>query len=751
MRKRETTLVGIFALAAMLLVLCLAFRMIFLANLIQFASALMASILSFQRARRSPEPNVRQLWFALFLAFGFWVAGQSYYAGHLAIFRTAPIRPSPADIFWLFFSFPILLIASQPREEVQKDLTGWLDMAQVLIAVVQVFAAMVLVPGAAIIDRVYDIQGFSTLFASAIRYSTAKRGVERVFFRNLTAFVLCYDLVGLLMQVFPQTRDLPFVRGVCWSLPFLTFSAMALQPSQDAETLENRRMPRVLLPAHIHGVGAMGLVLTSIASSALLMVHHEMLGVLGLSASCGVFAMRMAARESKLKRTQMELEHDNSHDHLTGLVNRRSLEMELGKLGRAGSGKSFLLLLDLDRFKIINDSMGHDLGDCLLVRVADVLRSAVCSGDIVSRFGGDEFVVLLNGCKDSARACEIAERILSQLSVPISLNERVVHVTGSIGIAELQEEDSTLRVLHNADAAMYMAKSVGRNCVHIFDHTVLEKAARDLELESDLRRSIADGSIWVAYQPLFQVDTGELIAFEALARWTHPKQGDISPERFIPLAEETGLILQLGEQVMNCACAQVATWNREFGKRFCVGVNVSASQITEPCFLVQVKQALLHSQLDPTLLRFEITESALLKNEPSIAAALQAINALGIEISLDDFGTGYSSLNYLMEFPFYSVKIDKSFLRGVDRDEGRAILMGTIVQLVKNLKKKVVAEGVETVEQVKFLATIECDVMQGFLLSRPLPQAQMTEFLRGRFGEGATAEESSFTDPCLDS
>lgn len=751
MPKRVTLLVLISAIATAHLAICLVGGLVIASNLAQLAAVFLASVLCLQRAKKTADLHIRRLWYGLCAAFSFWAVAQAHYTGYLAIHRTPPVHPDLADFFWLSYSFPILLIASYERtEKSRNDWTRVLDASQTAISAIQVCAAVLIIPGSAVIDRVYDIQGFAMLFACAIRYSTTRGEEERVFFRNLAIFVFCYDILGLWAQLIARSvSENGGIRDLAWSLSFLTFCAATVRLPEILPRFLKDRAPVFLLPAHIHGLSALGLVLTSIASSILLLIHHVSLGIVGLIAACCVFGMRMAYRESKLHRTQLELEHDNLHDRLTGLPNRVLLERELEGQDKAIPGKSFLLLLDLDRFKIFTDSFGRVFGDRLLIHIADLLRSTVRSCDVVSRFGGDEFVIVLKDCPDAPQATETAERILNRLSAPILLDKRIVHVTGSIGIAAIEEGRSTVDLLNNADAAMYMAKSLGKNSVHVFDRSILERAALDLEMEADLRQSVTDGSIFVAYQPIFTVDTHRLVAFEALARWDHPRQGSISPDRFIPLAEETGLILQLGLHVLTTACFQVAAWNRQFGKSLRVGVNVSGRQLAERNFVAQVRQVLEDSALDPSLLRFEITESVLVKNLPRVAEALHTACATGVEICLDDFGTGYSSLGYLVQLPFHTIKIDKGFLRNVEYDGTRAMLVSTIVQLAKNLNKKVVAEGVETFSQLEFISALHCDLAQGYLLSKPLCAERMTEFLKTLLVERGTSDFQLQLDPCL--
>jgi diguanylate cyclase (GGDEF)-like protein len=747
MTKQNLAVVSIAALAAVHFVVCAVFHSALHSSLIQLTSALLATVLCLLRAKGSHRSYLQLLWNGLGIAFFLWACGETYDLWWV-ITQSAPLSyPNLADYFWMLYSFPILLLASRTTDISREDWTGILDMVQACISVGLLVTIILLIPGLDALERAYDIQGVAMLFACAIRYSTSERDEDRTFFRNLTLYVVSYCVLGLVTQLVPSSlvgdgkmTDLAF------SYPFLIFCAITIRLPEKLPLLEKWKLPRMILPAYIHGISSLGLALTSVASSVLITAHHARFGVPGLFLSCGVFALRTAFRESQLKRAQMQLEYDNHHDHLTGLANRALLTRELERPGSKHTGNRSLLFLDLDRFKTINDNLGHVFGDRLLIHVADTLRSVVRPGDIVARFGGDEFVILLNNCQDGVRAEAIAERILSRLRSPILLEGKSIRAVGSIGIAALAAGEGTAHLLRNADAAMYAAKSLGRNRVRIFDQSILDGAVRQMEIETELRHSVQDGSISVAYQPVYSLQRGSLEGFEALARWVHPKFGVISPEEFIPIAEETGLISSLGQQVLSQACRQVAAWNRRFKSSLKVSVNVSGWQLAGKGFLECVKDVLTDSRLEPELLKFEVTESVLLNDRETAAKMLTAARAMGIAIYLDDFGKGYSALHYLLEFPFDVIKIDKSFIKNVERDERHATVMRTIVQLAKKLEKSVVAEGIETQPQLEFVQRIGCEYAQGYLFSKALPAAEMIERLESEM-EGL--EEPLFCLPPL--
>lgn len=738
MSRQDVAVVSIAALAAAHLIVCAIFHSALQSSIIQLVAALLATVLCLLKARESRSRYFQLLWYGLSIAFFLWACGEAYDVWWV-ITQSVPLSyPNLADFFWMLYSFPILLLASRTRDLSREDWTGILDMVQASISAGLLVIIILLVLGVGAVERAYDIQGVAMLFACAICYSTSESTEERAFFCNLTIYVVSYDVLGLVTQLVPASYlGDGKITDLAFSYPFLIFCATVIRYPGKLPLPKKFQAPWMILPAHIHGISSLGLTLTSVASSVLITVHHARFGVPGLILSCSVFALRTGIRESQLKRAQMQLEYENHHDHLTGLANRALLKRELERPEAQQAGKRSLLFLDLDRFKTINDSLGHVFGDRLLIHVAETLRSVVRPGDIVARFGGDEFVVLLNNCQEGVDAQAIAERILSRLRSPILLDGKSIHADGSIGIAALAAGEGPSHLLRNADAAMYAAKSLGRNQVRIFDRSILEAAARQMEIETELRHSVEDGSISVAYQPVYSLGRGKLEGFEALARWAQPKYGVISPEEFIPVAEETGMIAQLGRQVLCEACCQVAAWNRQFKSRLKVSVNVSGWQLADNGFLECVEEVLADSWLEPSLLKFEVTESVLLNDRESAVKMLTAARAMGIAIYLDDFGKGYSALNYLLEFPFDVIKIDKSFIQNVERDERHATLMRSIVQLAKELEKKVVAEGIETQAQLEFIQSIGCDYAQGYLFSRPLPPAEMTERLHSEMADPA--------------
>ncbi len=430
-----------------------------------------------------------------------------------------------------------------------------------------------------------------------------------------------------------------------------------------------------------------------------------------------------------------KLAHDAYHDALTGLPNRALLRERLDntiKRSQRIDGISYaLLFLDLDRFKIINDSLGHLVGDRLLTEVSQRLLQCVRPGDTVARLGGDEFCILLDGISDIDAIEQVAERILQRIAAPYMLGENRVYTSTSIGIALSNKEHTRGDLLlRDADAAMYEAKSQGKNRFCFFDPRMHQDVLDRLKLESELRHAVSRGEIQVYYQPIYELRSGTLRAFEALARWISPTLGTISPVMFIPLAEETGLIDDIGRHVLRVAAQQISDWKLLSGReRLAVSVNLSGRQLAQPDFLPFVAGVLKEFSLPAQSLKLEITESLLIHNFDAAQAFLRELQAMHIEILLDDFGTGYSSLNYLHQFPLDTVKIDREFVQRIgEHDKSRAIMQG-IRQLAHQLGLSLVAEGVETREQLQILQALQFEYGQGYLFGAPMPAEKAVALL----------------------
>ena len=451
------------------------------------------------------------------------------------------------------------------------------------------------------------------------------------------------------------------------------------------------------------------------------------------------------------KRAEEQLVHDALHDGLTGLPNRALFMDHLKQAVERGKRrKDYLyavLFLDLDRFKIINDSLGHLVGDQLLVGIARRLETCLRATDTVARLGGDEFTILLEDLGEPMETIQVAERIQRELAVPFKLAGQEVFTTVSIGVAPsttgYAKADDILR---DADTAMYRAKQMGKARHVVFDQEMHARAMNLLQLETDLRRALERRELFLNFQPIVALATEQIIGFEALVRWRHSERGIISPMDFIPIAEETGLIIPIGQWVLEEACRQTKQWKEQVhpDRPLFVSVNLSGKQFQQPDLLEQITSILRESGLAPCSLKMEITESLLMENIEAACATLEQLRELGVEVSIDDFGTGYSSLSYLHRLPIDTLKIDRSFVGRMALNDENIEIVRTIVTLAQSLEMAVVAEGIETKEQLAQLRALKCDGGQGYLFSQPLAADAARQFLAASCAEQvdtATAEE----------
>lgn len=432
---------------------------------------------------------------------------------------------------------------------------------------------------------------------------------------------------------------------------------------------------------------------------------------------------RRAQQQQRERQYVARLQYLATHDGLTGLANRQLLLDRLRQataMARRASHLVALLLLDLNQFKVINDSLGHPVGDALLKAVAQRLRAAMRETDTVARLGGDEFVVLLPRIARTEEAAHVAQKILAALSDPFAIQTRELHVGASIGIALYPQDGGDDELLKSADLAMYHAKQEGLGRSHFYSEEMNRRNLRHMELEDELRHALERGELSLVYQPKFNLRTQQIEGAEALLRWHHPRLGRIPPVEFIPLAEETGLIMGLGEWVMQTACAQNRAWQAAGLPALTVSVNLSARQFRDSDLADAVQRVLERTGLPPECLALELTETALVQHMKEAAATLSRLKAAGVRLSLDDFGTGYSSLNYLRHFPFDTLKLDRSFTNDLASSSRARVLTRAVITLAHELELSVVAEGIETEAQLEVLRAHGCDKGQGYHLSLPL-------------------------------
>jgi diguanylate cyclase (GGDEF)-like protein/PAS domain S-box-containing protein len=453
---------------------------------------------------------------------------------------------------------------------------------------------------------------------------------------------------------------------------------------------------------------------------------------------------------SAQKQSQEQLQRDAFYDKLTGLPNRSLFMDRLSQAVRRsqrGSEHQFaILFLDLDRFKVINDSLGHRAGDELLVQVAARLRDCIRPGDTVARIGGDEFTMLIDTVQDTSDVVQLSERILNEMSAPFWLEDQEIVTTTSIGIA-LSSTGYTYSedLIRDADIALYKAKALGKARYALFQPGMYIHAVARLQMENDLRRALSRQEFCLLYQPIIQMESGTLAGFEVFVYWCHPTRGLLPPQEFLTVAEETGMMIPLGHWVLRSACNQVSQWHRQFplAKNVFVSINLSSPEISH-VGIVEVLESVLHeSGLNPGCLKLEITESTWMNNSDAVVEQLQRIKSLGIQLCIDDFGTGYSSLSYLDQLPVDYLKVDRSFVSRVDSTENLEIIR-TILSLAQTLSLNVVAEGVETTAQVVQLRALRCELGQGFAFARPLDVLQTSPLLEQHFsGETLTSITAS--------
>lgn len=686
-------------------------------NLIQLVFPLLTVGVSLHQRAVSGDAVEKRCWTAVATAFSIWSGAQLLYMYFMYIPVSEILGIRLDDALWVLFGLPLLLAVHTTHDEL--DVVQWADRVQAIFFFVVLYLMVFLRDGRMTLSNAYLIQNAALLLCCMLRIPICTTARERRFFLRLAIFLLIYGLLETVGEVlYRRGWQAGTLVDLTWTIPVASFLILTQLDALSAREGRERASRLVIVVRRMRGLSISALTFLTMGVSALLATHHPLLGGFCIAACFALFALRTSAREHAWDQAHGQLQETILKDALTGLANRTQLHASLSASLFAGAQPA-LLFVDLDRFKSINDSLGHALGDRLLIEVAVRLRKSSPQGSLVCRIGGDEFVVLARG--GEAKEAELAgESILQALRLPYRIGEHVLRSSASIGIVLASPNSDVDDLMRTADHAMYRAKQLGKDRVQLFNASMLAQIHNRWQLESDLRLTVERSEIEVAFQPILTVQGGAIDGFEALARWSHPTHGNVPPSEFIQLAEETGLILKLGAQVLEKACLQVASWNKAWESQYSVSVNVSPRQFAEADFVAQVLATLQRTGLPPQLLRLEITESVLLVHEDTVKGILSEARFHGIRISLDDFGTGYSSLSFLLNLPVDEVKVDRSFVSDMHRDPQRRELVRTVVQLGHSLGKRVVAEGVETEHELSELAAMGCECAQGWLISRPL-------------------------------
>ena len=442
----------------------------------------------------------------------------------------------------------------------------------------------------------------------------------------------------------------------------------------------------------------------------------------------------IASDISAIRRTEERLAHLAHHDSLTNLPNRVLFGdrlMQAVALARRNKKMIAVMLLDLDRFKEVNDTLGHRFGDHLLVEVSRRLKNSIREADTISRLGGDEFAVILSDISEIEKSAQVAQHFMQTVSEPFEIEGHEIYITTSIGITIYPaDSDNMETLLKNADTAMYYAKSRGRNNFQFFTHEMNSRIIEKLFIESKLRRALDHEEFQLNYQPQVEAATGSIVGMEALLRWVNPDLGDMAPSKFIPIAEDTGLIIPIGEWVIKEACMQAASWLEDGVPILNLSINLSARQFHKQTIVETISAILRETGFDPHHLELEITESVIMQDVDENIQTLRRLKDLGLRLSIDDFGTGYSSLNYLKRFPIDVLKIDRSFVMDITSDPENSSVVSAIIALAHSLNLKVIAEGVETAEQLAFLKERGCNELQGYYFSKPIPGHRIKDLFR---------------------
>ncbi len=701
-------------------------------NIFQLLICLFTILICFRARSKATSALVKRCWVYVSLAFIIWSLAQSLYLHEMYHPALRLWGRSVDDALWLLVGLP-LLIAVYPTLQ-DADAVGWLDKIQILITFLGLYCLVFEVSGRLTVGTAYTLQNFLLALCCFVRMSAGTSDRERRFFAPLAVFLTLYATLDasanvLLARGWQAGTPLDLV----YTSPFMVFCVMVLRGAHPLGVQQRSSIERDRSLSRLHSLSIGILPALAIGTSAHIAYKRPVIGSLLLGIAFITFLLRVVKRETSWQAAHRILEETVLKDALTGLGNRillrRTLQNETDRRAEE-DGQVVLIFADLDKFKAINDTLGHEEGDKLLVQIGKRLSETSPPSATVCRLGGDEFVVLTQAA-DLASAETMANNLLEAIRQPIQLGRHTIRCTASLGVVFAANGEPGSDLLRAADVAMYRAKQAGKNRVTLFKDAWHDAVNTRWQMEADLRLLLQSREIQVAFQPIVDLHSAEIRGFEALARWLHPVYGQVPPSEFIAIAEELGLIGDLGAQVIESACSQVARWNRLWGRSLYVSVNISPRQLSNPTLVAELVETLARTQLDPRCLKLEITESAMLVGMSDVKRVLNEIRQLGVQISLDDFGTGYSSLSFLLDLPVDEIKVDRSFVSNMQHASQRRKIVQTMVQLGQGLDKMIVAEGAETADDVKHLLTMKCSHVQGWVFCR----AQDATWMNDNFAE----------------
>jgi diguanylate cyclase (GGDEF)-like protein/PAS domain S-box-containing protein len=586
----------------------------------------------------------------------------------------------------------------------------------------------------------YLVKGQNNTYGSshgllrALRYAVERKALEEALFTEKERAQVTLNSIGDAVICTDIAGNVTFLNVVAEKLTGWTRRAAAGQPMAEVFRVLDGEVTSNPAPIDQNGVDRVPSNRSLLRGDGLVIPIEDCVAPIHDRKGLVTGTVTVFRDVSAARAMAKQIAYSAQHDFLTGLPNRMLLNDRIGQaiaLSRRRMSKVAVLFLDLDGFKYINDSLGHPVGDKLLQSIAERLTSCVRGSDTVSRQGGDEFVVLLSELHSAGDAAVSARRMLKAVAEAHSIDQHDLHVTMSIGVSVYPDDGEDAEALiKNADTAMYQAKENGRQSYQFFKPVMNVRAVERQSVEESLRRALKRQEFKLRYQPKIDLRTGAITGAEALVRWIHPTRGMVSPGKFIPVAEECGLILPIGAWVLREACTQARIWLDQGLKLTSMAVNVSAMEFRNDNFLRGLFEILHETGLEPEYLELELTESVLMRRAESTASILQVLRDRGVRVAIDDFGTGYSSLSYLRKFPVDILKIDQSFVRQISTAGDDTTIVTAVIGMARSLKLRVVAEGVETLEELEFLRACQCDEAQGFYFSRPVPPARFAELLR---------------------